>query len=272
MRGAGQGEDAGQPRDAQAGEGRGVELTALGWGLLALASALVGLAKGGLAMVAMLAVPILSLVMSPVQAAGILLPIYVISDVFGLIAYRRHYDRRVVVRLLPGAILGVGLGWATASMVDDAVIGGLVGVIGASFALLTLLRPPPEDGVPGKADWGRGTGWGLVTGYTSFVSHSGAPPYQIYVQPLRLGKETYAGTNTVFFAVVNAVKLVPYAALGQLGAANLGKAAVMIPIAAASVFAGVWLVRRVPQAFFYRFITWALLAVSLKLIADVFRG
>ena len=74
----------------------------------------------------MLAVPILSLVMSPVQAAGILLPIYVISDVFGLIAYRRHYDRRVVVRLLPGAILGVGLGWATASMVDDAVIGGLV--------------------------------------------------------------------------------------------------------------------------------------------------
>lgn len=58
------------------------------------------------------------------------------------------------------------------------------------------------------------------------------------MQPLRLGKESYAGTITVFFAVVNAVKLIPYAALGQLGSANLGKAAVMMPVAAASVGLG----------------------------------
>ena len=70
----------------------------------------------------MLAVPILSLVMSPVQAAGILLPIYVISDVFGLIAYRRHWDRRVLATLLPGSIAGIALGWATASLVDDAAV------------------------------------------------------------------------------------------------------------------------------------------------------
>ncbi|WP_370576390.1 MULTISPECIES: sulfite exporter TauE/SafE family protein [unclassified Paracoccus (in: a-proteobacteria)] len=245
-----------------------MDLTVGGWLLLALASALVGLAKGGLAMVGMLAVPILSLAMSPVQAAGLLLPVYVVSDAFGLIAYRRHWDRRVVTRLLPGAVAGVALGWATASLVDDAWVGGIVGVIGAWFAVMTLLRPAPEDAAPREPDWLRGTGWGAVTGYTSFVSHSGGPPYQIYVQPLRLGPQTYAGTVTVFFAVVNLVKLVPYAALGQLGAANLGKAATMIPVAAASVFVGVWLVRRIPQRAFYLFITWALLAVSLKLIAD----
>lgn len=245
-----------------------MELTIWGWLLLAIASALVGLAKGGLSMVGMLGVPILALVMSPVQAAGILLPVYVVSDVFGLIAYRRHWDRRVLSRLLPGAVAGIALGWATASMVDDRMIGGIVGVIGLAFALVTLLRPAPADAPPRAADWGRGTFWGLVTGYTSFVSHSGAPPYQIYVQPLRLGKETYAGTVTVFFAVVNAVKLIPYAALGQLGVANLGKAAAMIPVAAASVFAGVWLVRRIPHRAFYLFITWALLLVSLKLIWD----
>ena len=245
-----------------------MELTTAGWLLLALASALVGLAKGGLAMVGMLSVPILSLAMSPVQAAGVLLPVYVVSDIFGLIAYRRHWDRRVLARLLPGSVAGIALGWATASLVNDAAVGGIVGVIGASFAVMTLLRPPAPDAAPRQADWTRGTGWGLITGYTSFVSHSGAPPYQIYVQPLRLGKETYAGTVTVYFAVVNAVKLIPYGALGQLGADNLGKAAAMIPVAALSVGAGVWLVRRIPQRAFYLFITWALLAVSLKLIAD----
>ena len=102
-----------------------MELTTAGWLLLALASALVGLAKGGLAMVGMLAVPILSLAMSPVQAAGVLLPVYVVSDIFGLIAYRRHWDRRVLATLLPGSIAGIALGWATASLVDDAAVGGM---------------------------------------------------------------------------------------------------------------------------------------------------
>lgn len=245
-----------------------MDLTFGGWLLLALASALVGLAKGGLAMVGMLSVPVLSLVMPPVQAAGVLLPVYVVSDLFGLIAYRRHWSRQVLARLLPGSLAGVALGWATASLVDEATVGGIVGAIGAGFALMTLLRAPPPDAAPRRADWGRGSFWGLVAGYTSFVSHSGAPIYQIYVQPLRLGKETYAGTVTVYFAAVNAVKLIPYAALGQLGAENLGKAAAMIPVAALSVGAGVWLVRRIPQRAFYLFITWALLAVSLKLIAD----
>lgn len=245
-----------------------MDLTTGGWLLLALASALVGLAKGGLAMVGMLAVPVLSLAMSPVQAAGVLLPVYVASDIFGLIAYRRHWDRRVLSRLLPGSVAGVVLGWATASLVNDATVGGIVGLIGAGFAAMTLLRPTPENTPPRRPDWARGTGWGLVTGYTSFVSHSGAPPYQVFVQPLRLGKETYAGTVTVYFALVNAVKLIPYALLGQLGADNLSRAATMIPVAAASVFAGVWLVRRIPQRAFYLFITWALLAVSLKLIVD----
>ena len=140
-----------------------MELTTAGWLLLALASALVGLAKGGLAMVGMLAVPILSLAMSPVQAAGVLLPVYVVSDIFGLIAYRRHWDRRVLATLLPGSIAGIALGWATASLVDDAAVGGIVGVIGASFAALTLLRPPAPDAAPGRPGWTRGTGWGPVS-------------------------------------------------------------------------------------------------------------
>lgn len=241
------------------------------WTLLAVASALVGLAKGGLSMIGMLSVPILSLGMSPVQAAAVLLPVYVVSDVFGLIAYRRHVDRRVLACLLPGSVVGIALGWATASLVNDQVVGGLVGVIGAAFAVFNLARPDAGDAPRRPAGWGRGTLWGLVAGYTSFVSHSGAPPYQIYVQPLRLGKETYAGTVTVYFAVVNAVKLIPYAALGQLNTATLGQAAAMIPVAASGVAAGVWLVRRLPERAFYLFITWALLAVSAKLIWDALR-
>jgi uncharacterized membrane protein YfcA len=66
-----------------------------GWGfwVAAVAAAmLVGAGKGGIPVVGMLSVPVLSLVISPLTAAGLLLPVYVVSDMFGLWAYRKAYD------------------------------------------------------------------------------------------------------------------------------------------------------------------------------------
>ncbi|MTD99139.1 TSUP family transporter [Paracoccus sp. YIM 132242] len=240
-------------------------MTVWGWVLAAIAAASVGVAKGGLAMVGMISVPVLSLVMSPVQAAGLMLPIYVVSDIGGLIAFRRHFDMRVLATALPGAIAGIGIGWAGAHVVPAEGVTFIVGAVGLIFALNALMRPQLSGGQrqPSAA---RGTFWGVLSGYTSFVSHAGAPPWQVYVQPLRLSALTYAGTTTWFFAVCNWVKLVPYAALGQLSPGNLKAAAVLMPVALVAVWAGLRLVRIIPEALFYKLITWGLLAVSLRLI------
>ena len=224
----------------------------------------VGLSKGGLVMVGTISVPLLSLVMSPVQAAALLLPVYIVSDMGGLVVYRKAWDRRVLLSLLPGAVVGIVAGWATAHLVSDRVVGLIVGVIGAVYAIRALWRPARAGrGQPGTL---RGSFWGLLAGYTSFVSHNGAAPYQVYVQPLGLSAIAYAGTTTVFFAIVNLIKLIPYAALGQFNAANLAVAAILCLPAIVSVWLGVRLVRIMPAAIFYRFITWALLLVSLWLI------
>ena len=242
-----------------------LELTVGGWVLAVIAAASVGLAKGGLAMVGMISVPVLSLVMSPVQAAGLMLPIYVVSDVGGLLAFRRNFDMRVLATALPGALAGIGIGWAGAHVVPVDGVTFIVGAVGLIFALNALIRPPLKD-ERRFPSYARGTGWGLLSGYTSFVSHAGAPPWQIYVQPLRLSALTYAGTTTWFFAVCNWVKLIPYAALGQLSPGNLRAAAVLTPVALLSVWAGLRLVKIIPEALFYKLITWGLLAVSLRLI------
>ncbi|MCU9849118.1 sulfite exporter TauE/SafE family protein [Defluviimonas sp. WL0024] len=238
------------------------------WAVAVLAAVLVGLSKGGLPVVAMLGVPVLALVVPPVTAAGLILPVLIASDVFGLWAYRRVFDRRVLAILAPAAVLGIGFGWLTAAQVSERLVTGIVGAIGLVFALNLLLRPAPPA-APGPARVGPGLFWGAVAGYTSFVSHAGAPPYQVYVLPLRLEKAAFAGTATVFFAFVNAVKLVPYWALGQLSPANLGVAAVLMLPAVASVFAGVWLVRVIPTELFFRLVTWALLLISLKHLLSV---
>jgi hypothetical protein len=55
----------------------------------ALGAIFVGLSKGGLPSIGTLVVPILSLVISPLKATTLLLPIYVISDLIGMWLYRK---------------------------------------------------------------------------------------------------------------------------------------------------------------------------------------
>jgi uncharacterized protein len=241
------------------------------WLAAVVAAALVGMGKGGVPIVGMLSVPVMALVMNPVVAAGMLLPVYVVSDMFGLYAYRHAYDRQVLAIVVPGAIVGIGIGWATASVVPEAAVTLLVGVIGVAFALNLILRNPVVA-EPRPAEVAPGLFWGAVTGFTSFVSHAGAPPYQVYTLPLGMAKAVFAGTSTIAFAVINAVKLVPYYALGQLNLGNLKMAAVLSVPAVIAVFAGVRLVTVMPERLFFRLVTWAMLLISLKLIWDGMRG
>ena len=124
---------------------------------------------------------------------------------------------------------------------------------------------------PRPADVPRGLFWGVISGFTSFVAHSGGPPYQVYVLPQQLPKTVFAGTTTLIFAVFNMVKLLPYWQLGQLDRANLKLSLLLMPIAVAGTFIGVRLVRVIPQRTFYLVIHIALFVLSIKLVADGLR-
>ena len=241
------------------------------WMAAVAAAVCVGAGKGGIPIVGMLSVPILALTISPVTAAGLLLPVYVVSDMFGLWAYRRDFDGRVLAIILPGALVGIGVGWAAASVVSEHWVRVLVGVIGITFALNLILRGRP-DGPPRRAEVAPGLFWGAVSGFTSFVSHSGGPPYQVYTLPLKMTKTVFAGTSTIAFSVINAAKLIPYWQLGQLTASNMKVALMLMPIAAAAVFAGVWLVKVLPDKLFFRLVIWALLVLSVQLLWTGLRG
>lgn len=241
------------------------------WLVATIATGFVGLSKGGWPAIGMLSVPLMSLVMNPLLAAGLLLPVYIVSDAFGVWAYRHAFDRRVLVLMVPAALAGTLLGWGTASLVSDRIVTGLVGLIGAAFALNRLLRN--TDHIPARPMRAApGYFWGLLSGFTSFLIHAGSPPYQIYVLPLKLSKQVFAGTTTIFFAIVNASKLIPYWHLGQLNPGSMQIAALLLLPAVVAVFAGRRLVDLVPTRAFYTIVTWALLVVSVKLIWDAALG
>jgi uncharacterized membrane protein YfcA len=238
------------------------------YGAAAVAVVLTGLAKGGfLGGLGGLAVPILSLVMSPVQAAGIMLPILIAMDWIGLWAYRREWDGRNLAILLPSALIGIAVAYVMAARVTDAHVRLIVGVVALVFCLDYWL-PLRAQAAPRPASFARGSFWGAVAGFTSFVSHAGGPPLSVYLLPQRMPNATYAATAVAFFTIVNLVKVPAYASLGQLGADNLTIAAGLMPLAVVSILAGVRLTRVLPQEPFYRLAYGCLLLVSLKLIWD----
>ena len=241
------------------------------WIVAAIAAILTGLGKGGVPIVGALTVPVLSLVISPVTAAGLMLPVYVVSDWFGLYAYRKEFDRRVLLIACVAMTLGVGIGWATAKLIPESAVTVLVGVISVAFALNQLLRKAVVAQAR-RAEWGPGLFWCSIAGFTSFVSHTGGPPYQVWTLPLGMKKAVFAGTSTVAFAYVNAIKLVPYFYLGQINLTSLETAAWLMPLAAAAVFFGVWVVKRLPEKLFFTIVTWSLLLIGLELIWKGLQG
>ena len=235
--------------------------------LAALAAFLVGLSKGGLPSISMLSVPLMSLVMSPVKAAALLLPIFVISDVMGVYLYRHDYSARNLRILIPAGIAGVVVGWLTASLVSDRAITFLIGAVGLGFCLHVWLRRQAD--VPAQtATVGKGAFWGVLAGFTSFISHAGGPPFQVYMLPQKLPKTQFAGTATIVFAVINAAKILPYQYLRPYSRETLWSAALLVPFALVGAVCGAWLTRRIAEVWFYRVVQGSLFLVSLKLLWD----
>jgi uncharacterized membrane protein YfcA len=230
---------------------------------------LMGLSKGGLAGIGLLSLPLMALVVSPVQSAAIMLPILLVQDVVTVWSFRHAWDRRNVAILIPSATLGILAGYLLAAYVSDAAVTLAVGVVSIAFAARRLiaerLRAPPKAA---PADVPRGLFWGVLTGFTSMIAHAGGPPFQIYVMPQRLARDVFVGTGAILFALINWIKVPPYIALGQFTHENLATSAVLFPLAVATTWLGVWVVRRLSGERFYTVIYALLVLVGFKLVFD----
>jgi len=237
------------------------------FGLLFVAAFLIGLSKGGLPAVAMLSVPMLSLYLSPLVAAVLLLPIYILSDMVSVWLYRRDFSADNVRILIPAGVLGVTLGWATAALVTDRMVSLLIGCMGISFCLYTWLKRK-VDKPPSKASLRKGLFWGTLSGFTSFVSHAGAPPFQIYILPQKLPKMVFAGTTTIVFTAVNLAKVIPYSNLHPYTTSTLQVSALLIPVAIVGTVVGKKLIERLSEKWFFLAVQLALFAISIKLVSS----
>ncbi len=224
-----------------------------------------GLAKGGFSGVGLVATPLLALAVPPVQAAAILLPILLLQDVISVWVYRRDWDAWNLKVMLPGAVIGVGAAWLLAAHVPSSHVRLAIGLIALAFVLNRWFGEGLAA-APRRPSAFLGFICGAGSAFTSTLAHAGSPPFQIHVLPQKLPKMTFVGTATMFFAASNVMKIAPYFALGQLSTENLAISAALLPLAVATNFLGIWLVRRTPTELFYRIAYVLVFLISLELI------
>jgi uncharacterized protein len=220
-----------------------------------------GLSKGGFIGFGLIATPLLALAIPPLEAAAILLPIMLAQDVFSAWSFRHDWDHRTLAVMLPGSLFGIALAWALASYLNEALVRLAVGTVGISFAISHWigLKTKTQNGSSGVF-------WGVIAGFTGTLANAGGPPFLVYALSQDLAKMTFVGTMAIFFLVLNAAKLVPFFALGQLSNQNLETSLLLLPLAIAANFAAIRLVRRIPSTTFYRVSYGLVLAVSIGLI------
>jgi uncharacterized membrane protein YfcA len=236
-----------------------------------LAVACLGLSKSGFAGFGFLATPLLALVVPPVQAAAILLPIMLLQDLISAYAYRHTWDAWNVKVTVSGAVLGVGVAWLVAASFSDALVRLIVGLIALVFTLNHwLARKPAERGDRPHA--ASGVLWGAVSGFTGTLANAGGPPFLIHLLPQQLDKLMFVGTMAAYFVALNSIKLVPFFALGQFSPENLATSVALLPLAVATNVVGLWLVRRTPAELFFKLTYVLVLLIALGLIGQGVRA
>ncbi|AYF86488.1 sulfite exporter TauE/SafE family protein [Pseudomonas sp. JS3066] len=229
---------------------------------------LTGISKGGFGgALGGIAVPLLALMMPPTQAAAIMLPILCMADITGLRRFYGKWDLHNLKIMLPGALLGVLAGTLSFGLLSERLLGLMIGGIAIVFFLLNVLNAAATQS-PSTPKVVKGTLLSGIAGFTSFVAHAGGPPIMMYLLPQQMDKVRYVATVNCFFLLTNAIKLVPYALLGQFTTTSLTASLALAPIVVAGVWLGIWLQGRVNHTWFYR-IAWAgLLVTGIQLLVQ----
>ncbi len=228
---------------------------------------LYGIAKGGFAgPLAIIGVPLMSLVVSPLQAAAIMLPILCLQDIVAIYSYRNKFHFENLKSLIPGGLLGIIAGALWFRYLSDDLIRIFIGIIAIIFVLNYLFEK--EESEPTKTSYTKGTFFGSLSGFISFGIHAGGLPFNMYMLPQKLDQRILVGTAALFFAIMNYVKLFPYYLLGQLSFDNLLTSFVLMPFAPVGFFIGYYLTHKVKEKFFYSVAYICLLLVGIKLLYE----
>ncbi|MDT0158081.1 sulfite exporter TauE/SafE family protein [Microbacterium sp. ARD32] len=241
-----------------------LDLAPWAWILLGLAALLAGLGKTAIPGSGTLVVVMMAAVLPARTSTAATLLLFIVGDVFALIAYRRHAHWPTLLRLAPAVVAGLVAGFLFLAWSDDAMVRRTIAVILLAMIAITLWRRRrARSTTVGRT---AAVGYGTLAGFTTMVANSGGPVMSMYFLATRTPVKVFLGTSAWFFAIVNLAKVPFLAGIGLITPSVLLADLVLAPLVVAGALIGIRLAKRMPQHLFDRMVIVLTIAGSLYLL------
>ncbi len=183
-----------------------LDFSILQWLLLAVCAMFIGMSKVGVPGISMIVVPTLAIIFGGKASTGILLPILMMADIFGVAYYHRHAQWRYFWKLLPWALIGIGIALWVGKVVNDELFKNIIAILvfGSIGLMLWKDRRKGTDFFPDT--WWFAASMGVLGGFATMIGNVAGPIFAIYLLAMHLPKNSYIGTGAWFFLVVNFLK------------------------------------------------------------------
>lgn len=239
----------------------------------ALAAILVGFSKTGVSGLGILIVPLMAAVFPAKASVGILLPMLIVGDLFGVAYHRRHAQWPVLVRLLPWVLPGILGGFLTLRALSSAQLAPALGSMVLVFILLNALKERLggrlESELPRKRWYS--VVFGILTGFATMMGNMAGPIVSIYLISMGMHKRSFMGTAVWYYLIVNLIKVPFNVSLGLINLASLKIDMMAIPLIAVGAGIGILVFERLPQRTFRHIILILATVAAIRLMATAFQ-
>lgn len=228
---------------------------------------IIGLSKGGMGgALGALGTPILALILPTDQVIGLLLPFLIVADMFALAFHWRHWNRRMILILLPGAVVGITIGTFFITNTPTELLRTVLAVIILAFAVYKLFEKTIFSRLAYQSRTWHGVLAGTVSGFSSSLAHTGSPPVSVYLLLQDVTPRVFIATSVLFFAILNIIKVPYYFYAGLFDADLIAQALWLLPLIPLGVWLGKWGAERVSKDSFDLIILVVLILSALLLI------
>jgi len=230
------------------------------WLFAALSAACVGMSKSGFGAMAIPGILLMTQIMPARESTGMILPMLILADVFAVHAFRRFIVWRLLIKILPAAVLGVVAGWWLMPHIPAGFFNPVIGWIILVLLLLTILQKSSGRLQKIAVDH-PAIAWplGLLAGVSTMLANAAGPAMTVYLLASRLPKYEFVGTAAWFFFFINLIKVPFSASLGLITPQTLFFNLLLAPAVLLGLFSGKLLLGKINQPAF----EWILIALSL---------
>ena len=221
------------------------------WAALCFVAALMGMNKTGIPGLGMFCVPLLASVFPARTSTGLMLLLLCFADIFAVAYYRRHAKWGHVLKLLPWALAGMGVGSVVVRFVNDDLMRPIIGFLVLALLIVTFWwnrRNDDTKAVP--AHWSFAAVMGFLAGLTTQLANAAGPIMIIYLLSMRLPKREFIGTGAWYFLILNYLKVPLFIMEGRVTLESLRTDLLAFPFVLIGVVAGIIVVKYISQKWF----------------------